>query len=140
MSPADVEAFVRQLEAAGLVYLRNGEAVDIAVVDQLRGPICRCDWIEFGHIEVQGARVATCRLPGSTENLVTPDKWHYAGSLSATYGFVPLGAEEKSLRFLRHESGLDVYFNHLTGKEIYVGRTGGRSMSEVQPDVPGKNK
>jgi hypothetical protein len=31
---------------------------------------------------------------------------------------------DKSLEFLRREDGLDVYFNKLTGKEVYIGRTG----------------
>jgi len=28
------------------------------------------------------------------------------------------------LKFLRHEDGLDVYLNVLTGEEAYIGRTG----------------
>jgi len=27
------------------------------------------------------------------------------------------------MKFLRHENGLDVYLNQLTGKEVYMGRT-----------------
>ena len=37
--------------------------------------------------------------------------------------FVPTGAMKTTLRFLRHENGLDVYHDVLTGKELYVGRT-----------------
>jgi hypothetical protein len=44
--------------------------------------------------------------------------------LSAGYDFVPTEQLDKSLVFLRHEGGLDVYFNRVTGKEVYVGRTG----------------
>jgi hypothetical protein len=28
------------------------------------------------------------------------------------------------MKFLRHENGLDIYHNPLTGKEAFVGRTG----------------
>ena len=31
---------------------------------------------------------------------------------------------DKSLTFLRHENGLDVYLNAVTGTEVFVGRTG----------------
>jgi hypothetical protein len=45
-------------------------------------------------------------------------------SLNRTFGFVPNGELEKSLEFLRHENGSDVFLNKLTGKEVYTGRTG----------------
>lgn len=38
MSPPDIEAFVRRLEKGGLTFVRDGQAVDIVVVDQMRGP------------------------------------------------------------------------------------------------------
>ena len=53
-----------------------------------------------------------------------PDGWEYEKSLSSSYGFAPSEHIEKGLKFLRHEDGKDVYFNELTGKEVYVGRTG----------------
>ena len=34
MSPPEVETFVRSLEKSGLTFVRNGQAVDIVVVDQ----------------------------------------------------------------------------------------------------------
>jgi hypothetical protein len=43
--------------------------------------------------------------------------------LSQTFGFVPSGEEAKSLHFLRHENGLDVYMNRVTGKEVFVAKT-----------------
>jgi hypothetical protein len=48
MVPADVEAFVKKLEAEGLAYVVNGDAQDLVVIDQLRGPMAKCGWIEFG--------------------------------------------------------------------------------------------
>jgi len=56
--------------------------------------------------------------------VVTPPGWEFDGSLSSTFGFVPSEHAEKGMQFRRHENGLDVYFNPLTGKEVYVGRTG----------------
>jgi len=125
MTPADVESFCHRLERCGLLFMRDGSAIDFSTVDQLRGPITHCEWLEYGHVDVDGHRVAACRLVGSEDaHVVTPDGWRYENSLSGGYGFVPTGATNKSLAFLRHENGVDVYLNRLTGKEVYVGRTG----------------
>jgi hypothetical protein len=93
-------------------------------VDQLRGPTTPCEWVEFGHVELDGNRVSCCRHVGSTINVITtPDDWSFHGSLTASYGFVPSEAKDKSLRFLRRERGMDVYLNLMTGQEVFVGRT-----------------
>lgn len=124
MTPSDVERFVDSLRGHGLLFQQGREAIDLVIVDQMRGPTTPCHWVEFGHVEMEGHRVAACRLVGSDELIVvTPPGWNFAESLSATHGFVPTGEEAKSLRFLRHEDGVDVYLNRLTGKEVFIGRT-----------------
>jgi hypothetical protein len=127
MSPQDVEAYVRKLSEAGLVYLEDGAAKDLVVVDQMRGPTVACEWVEFGGVNLDNdprRRIAVCRLKASEQSeLVTPDRWTFAGSLSESFGFAPDQHMEKSLTFLRRERGLDVYRNEVTGKEVYVGRT-----------------
>jgi hypothetical protein len=127
MTPQDVESFVKKLQSNGLEFLRDSEAVDIAVADQMRGLTSKCSWLEFGYVNMggTGSRVAACRLAGSqVMEVVTPPGWEFEGSLSSTFGFVPSEHAEKGMKFLRHENGIDVYFNPLTGKEVYVGRTG----------------
>lgn len=127
MTPQDVESFVKILQSKGLEFLRGGEAIDIAVADQMRGLTSKCSWLEFGHVNMggSGSRVAACCLAGSqVMEVVTPPGWEFEGSLSSTFGFVPFEHADKGMQFLRHENGLDVYFNPLTGKEMYVGRTG----------------
>jgi hypothetical protein len=127
MSPQDVESFVKKLQGAGLEFLRDDEAIDIAVADQMRGLTSKCTWLEFGQVDISGEcqRVAVCRLVGSQlTQVVTPPSWKFEGSLSSTFGFVPSEHAAKGMRYLRHENGLDVYINPITGKEIYVGRTG----------------
>lgn len=128
MHPSDVQAYVGELERAGLVYLSGGQALDIAVVDQQRGPAAPCEWLQFGHIQLsRDQRVAVCRAVGDTENVMaSPESWKYEGSLSQNFGSVPSGEAENGMRFLRHENGLDVYVDEATGKEMYVGRTGER--------------
>ncbi len=127
MSPQDVEPFVKKLQGAGLEFLRDGEAIDIAVADQIRGLTSKCTWLEFGQVDMsgKGQRVSACRLVGSQlMQVVTPPGWQFEGSLSSTFGFVPSEHAAKGMKYLRHENGLDVYLNPITGKEMYVGRTG----------------
>ena len=127
MSPQDVELFIKKLQDEGLEFLREGQAIDIAVADQMRGLTSACPWLEFGQVDMsgKGQRVAACRLLGSQlTQVVTPPGWKFEGSLSSTFGFVPSEHATKEMKFLRHENGLDVYLNPLTGKEMYVGRTG----------------
>jgi hypothetical protein len=77
MSPADVQGYVGKLRERGLTYVADGAAKDLVVVDQLHGPLTRCEWIEFGHVNLgsdPNRRVATCRLKGSTRMVVvTPE-------------------------------------------------------------------
>jgi hypothetical protein len=128
MDPSDVEGFVRRLERRGLRYLVDGSARDFLVVDQQLGPTAPCDWIGFGRADLppgSGHEVSGCWLLGESRDcLVTPDGWKYEGSLSQTFIFVPDGELEKSLHFLRHEDGCDVFLNVLTGREVYLARTG----------------
>ena len=128
MSPVDVESYVNYLENKGFVYLYDGEANDLVVVDQQRGLSATCNWLNFGHINLDddpSRRVAGCQAVDETDKtLLTPDGWKYEGSLSQTFVFAPTEQVEKSLKFLRHENGLDVYYNKLTDKKVYLGRTG----------------
>jgi hypothetical protein len=124
MTPTDVEAYVRDLEIIGLVFIRDGGSIDIAVVDQQRGLTKPCAWLDWGHVSIDGGRVAACRLKGSKMmTLATPEGWKHEGSLSHTYGFVPTGSEAKSLELIETREGTDVYRDRLTGRLVYVGRT-----------------
>jgi hypothetical protein len=87
----DAEAFVRALTDAGLVFVdaRDGQARDLAVVDQLAGLTTPCAWLEVGSAQLaeDGVRVGACRLVGSAAaEIVTPRDWVHAGSLTERYG------------------------------------------------------
>lgn len=43
----DMEDYVNMLISQGLVYVENNEFVDIAIVDMLRGPLMKCNWLGF---------------------------------------------------------------------------------------------
>ena len=124
ITPVDVEAFVNLLQTHDLRFMEEGTCIDIAVVDQMFGVINRCDWIDFSLYEIApGQFVAACRLSGSKfDGVQVPDGWSYSRSLSRTSMFVPSGQMEKTMKFLRHEGGVDVYENLMTGREVYVGR------------------
>jgi hypothetical protein len=127
MTPKDVESYVSSLQNVGLEFLNGGKAIDMAVVDQIRGMTTPCDWLEFGHVNLGGTgpRIAACRLVGSSAtDVVTPQGWKYENSLSSSFGFVPTEHVDKGLKYLRRERNLDVYLNPITGEEVYVGRTG----------------
>jgi hypothetical protein len=128
MTPVDVESYVKILEKIGFIYLQAGEAIDLVVADQQRGLAANSKWVEFHYGNFDGdpsKRVAGCQIvDGVGEPLITPDGWKYEGSLSQTFSFAPTEHVDKSLEFIRHEDGLDVYFNKLSGKEVYVGRMG----------------
>ena len=128
MTPEDVKRFVDKLESLGLVFEIDEEAQDIAVAEQQYGISTKCSWLEYGHINLDGdlkKKIAACRLVGSTEDQIfMPDGWAFERSLSSSYGFTPTEHQEKTMKFLRHEDGVDVYISELTGKEVYVGRTG----------------
>jgi hypothetical protein len=136
MAPPDVEEFVARLEARGLVFLADGEARDIAVVDQQHGLTSECDWLEFARLSVgeAGNKVAACwffdgprvaagiHLRGKSMNLATPPGWTYEESLSRRFSFVATERLNERLEFLRSEGGMDVFLDRETGKEVFVGR------------------
>lgn len=124
MSPDDVQAFIAILEQYGLVYLENGNAKDIVVVDQNHDFAVPCDWAEFGSVVLDGNRVAVCRIKNSEENILyTPEGWTYKDSLSNQHGFIPTEKKDERLLYLRTDGNVDVYLDAHTGEEVYVGRT-----------------
>ena len=73
MTPDDVGAFLERLETRGLVFLHDGVAADIAVVDQHEGPTTVCDWLAVGE---DAAGIRCCWLRGSARGaLATPAGW-----------------------------------------------------------------
>ena len=127
MTPVDVEPYMNMLENGGLVYLNEKqEAIDILVAEQLSGISTECNWASFGYADYErnsSQRVAICSHVDDKKHIThTPMGWTYKNSLTSSFGFVPTEYTDRSLEFLRHENGLDVYFNKLTNKEVYIAR------------------
>jgi hypothetical protein len=107
MSPADTETYIDGLTERGLRFLVDGAFVDIAVVDQQRGPMMDCTWLEFAKLKLGegGGNVSVCwlfegprlaagmHLSSQQMDLATPVGWRYEGSLSEQFGFVPLSGK-----------------------------------------------
>lgn len=136
MTPQDVETFVRDLERGGLTFLHKGRAIDLAVVEQLRGPTTPVEWLEFARISLEGTenRVAACWLfeeprfgagiamPAEGIMIALPDDWSYEKSLSATLKEYSFEEMREKLKFLRRDGNIDIYLDLSTGKEVSVGR------------------
>lgn len=136
MTPQDVETFVRRLERGGLTFLNKGRAIDIAVVEQMRGPTTSVEWLEFARISLEGTenKVAACWLfeeprcgagiavPAEGIKIALPDDWSYEKSLSATLKEYSFEEMREKLKFLRREGNIEIYLDLLTGKEVSVGR------------------
>ena len=136
MDPKDVEKYIERLELNGLTFLDDGKTVDIAVLDQQRGPTISCNWLEFGRLPfgVGGNKVSACWLfdgprlaaglhvRGTSMELCMPLGWTFENSLSRSFAFAPSGEENKHFRFVRSDDGINVYLDIETGKEVYIGR------------------
>jgi len=126
MAPPDVQEYVEFLRSQGLIFLSDGKFADIAIADQLTGLTGPCEWLEFNLFVfgASGSKIAVCALLGSDpREFFTPEDWEFEHSLSKTYGYVLCERMDESLRFLRRENGLDVYWDLSKGREVYIGRT-----------------
>jgi hypothetical protein len=64
MSPVDVESFINELEKLGFIYLADGKSSEIAVIDQIKGYMIPCDWLDAGQVKINNGqhKVAACKL------------------------------------------------------------------------------
>jgi hypothetical protein len=116
MSPEAVQSFVANLGAAGLHFLRDGEAVDLAVVDQRQGPTTMVSWLEAGTLPHGDGSITIARRVGDESGqFVAPDGWVFETSLSAHHQFVATEDVDEAMEFLGVQDGLRVYRDRRTG-------------------------
>jgi hypothetical protein len=137
MHPKAVERYIGQLSQHGFSYLVDGMAQDLVVVDQQRGMMAECDWLEYGQFPFgdSGGKISVCwfydgprvaygtHFPSKSISIATPPGWEFERSLSHHFDFVPNEDEETRLKFLRSQENVDVYFDRKTGKEVYMPRS-----------------
>lgn len=133
MTPSDVKAYIDYLTAQGLIFLENGTALDIAVVDQLKGITLPCDWLEFTRINYKDqGEISICwlfegpRLYGGIHfksdkfNIVLPPGWEYETSFSKSQIFITGEQMEERLEYVRTEGNFDFYKDKESGQELFV--------------------
>ena len=119
MAPDDVRRFVERLLALGFVHLRDGEAVDLVVVDQLHGPTSRCRWLKAARHPSGFAFAWKARTqPGS---FAYPDGWTPAQSAALDFASEEEAAER--LLTVKREKGLDIALDFKTGREVFIARS-----------------
>lgn len=124
MSEEDARIFVGHLQALGLASPSGGMATDVAIVDQVRGAAYDTPWLTLGRLNLPeiGGEVCVALLSGSTEQtLATPATWRFEGSLSQLPRQAG-AADQSHLKYLRHQDGVDVYWDSRLGAEVYSGR------------------
>ena len=66
MNPWDAETEVDEIEKEyGLTYLNGDNAVDFTLVEGMRGPCARCDWLKVDHLK-EPLIVGKMRYPKNT--------------------------------------------------------------------------
>jgi len=94
LSKEDAKEFTDKLESLGLVHMGTEGAQDFVLADQMYGVANRCNWLEFGHVNLDNdieKKVAACRLRGTkTEGIVTPEGWKFENSLTKEFGLNPV--------------------------------------------------
>lgn len=126
MASGDVVRFLAHLQALGLEAARDNVAMDAVVVDQFHGPALPAPWLQCAPRRWTGSDVdvLTASLVGAAPSeLGVPDGWSLERSSYAPghrAGSSPDGAD---LKFLRHESGVDVFWHTALGQEVFVGRS-----------------
>ena len=133
MHSDDVERFVARLERSGLRRNADGEAADIAVVDQLTGCELPCRWLKLG-CHVEGFQFAA-RVDDDCLDVAIPNGWEFEGSISQSPSWTPL-ADEASLPLVETRGQMEVRLNLATGQQVFVGRTSSPSKKPAGRPKP----
>jgi hypothetical protein len=124
MSPSEVREYIDELIENGLQFVPEELSVetakgvfsfleeireedDIIVVDQQKGAMIPCGWIEFAHLSIdeEDNKIAACwlfegermgygiHMPAEGFEISTPDGWSFEGSLSHQFTFIENDAD-----------------------------------------------
>ena len=142
MRPQDTEAYIRNLERNGLIFLFGSFCIDIVVVDMLKGPTLNCKWLGFArqkffsglkqykHAEDEFSVVWLLHKSGMYGiplnqdkecNISVPSRWTPD---KAIYGnnFIPYDKVKECLIEVGNEKGVVKYIYAATGEFVYVGK------------------
>jgi hypothetical protein len=121
MDPESVRDFVERLQTTGLVYRDDqGQAMDLVVATQGKGPAIPCDWAEFFLVNLSGANVEICRMAGTdSHRLACPAWWRPKKAAQTSLIHVQSDDEDSRMEVLREENGMIVARDRVTGKTMY---------------------
>lgn len=126
MTPQDVRTFQERLQQHGLVYWEKGRAVDFVFANQVEGLTAHSTWAEYGRVPLgtdPGQTVGACRLTGSQQTQVfTPEGWQFEGSMSQNLRYLPEGETNGAPVYIGRQNGVEVYFDPIQGKQVFMGR------------------
>jgi len=123
MANNDVANYVQGLEAFGFTFTVNDAAQDIVVVDQNEGFTTYCDWAVTELVDYQGVKLRVCRdIEDQSDQIEFPSDWTPAKSLYSEDLFIPEEEINSRLVYLRNQDEMEVYWDKVTGKEVYLGR------------------
>lgn len=112
----DASAFLNNLGSLGLEIGKGDDAVICSAMDEKIRPWC--DWVQFGRYK----KACIAWLSGeSVETIVGPHGWN-PDDERLTYATKE--EAKQRLRFLRDEGNVQVFWDTVSEKEVYVGRTG----------------
>ena len=132
MRPDNADAFIDNLERLGFRFIVDGQADEIALVEQFNGIVVPCDWLEYRRLVIfkGDIRVFTCNISGKPPgDFFFPDGWEYEASLSKRTMTLDAESEKNRMIFLRHEDGVDFYLDVLTGQEHWIERSARRDTN-----------
>ncbi len=126
MSPRDVQDYMGHLEACGLVHLEDDRAVDMTVIDQVRGPVSRCDWVLVNRVPLEGGgiQVACLKTAGQHEEVAVPSGWKFEKSLSHQHTYIDPNEVGERLEPVSEEGGLSTFLDKKTGEKVFIGSPG----------------
>jgi hypothetical protein len=79
MAHRDAETFINNLKQVGFKFLVGNASVDIAIIDQKKGYLTECEWLE---LDTDERGVKFCWLLGSEPlEMATPEGWEFEKSL-----------------------------------------------------------
>lgn len=127
-NPNDTKAYVDRLVSRGLTYrVDDGPAIDMVVIDQQSGFLASCDWAVIGNTlweNEPSCPILVCLATNTrVGEVVVPQNWKFAGSLSDKHVFASTESMGQSFRMISSENGVETYVDTRTGERRYLRRS-----------------
>ena len=117
-TPQDVALFIEKLESLGMVFIEEGESVDMVVVDQHTGPTTPCPWLDFASND-EGP--ASCWKKGTEPGeLEAYPNWSYENSLGSAFEYIETKELNEDWELVRQTELGSVFRHKESGEEALL--------------------